>query len=144
MKLPIAYDNFKDIIDKRFDNATQIAVITRPLRFGKTLNLSMLHYFLASEAYGQSVKGLFEGLKIAELGDEYMRHQGRYPVIEDECRSFRKSVNRNGTTSAGADSATKLFIGSASARPNEYYQNRFSVLWKAFPDSSRTGEHSII
>ncbi|MBS0350699.1 MAG: AAA family ATPase [Proteobacteria bacterium] len=95
MKLPVGYDNFKDIIDKQLDivdktlwikeilddSATQVVVITRPRRFGKTLNLSMLHYFLASEAYGQSTKGLFEGLKIAALGDEYRRHQGQYPVI---------------------------------------------------------------
>jgi hypothetical protein len=95
MKLPLGYDNFKDVIDKKLDivdktllikeilddRATQIALIIRPRRFGKTLNLSMLHYFLASEAYGQSTKGLFDGLKIAQLGDEYMRHQGQYPVI---------------------------------------------------------------
>jgi hypothetical protein len=95
MKLPLGYDNFKDIIDKQLDivdktllikeilddSATQVVVITRPRRFGKTLNLSMLHYFLAPEAYGQSTKGLFEGLKIAALGNEYMRHQGQYPVI---------------------------------------------------------------
>ncbi len=95
MRLPLGYDNFKDIIDKKLDfvdktlfikdilddDATQVAVITRPRRFGKTLNLSMLHHFLASEAYGQSTRGLFDGLKIAALGDEYMRHQGRYPVV---------------------------------------------------------------
>ena len=41
----------------------------------------MLHHFLAAEVYGQSTKGLFHGLKIASLGDEYHRHQGHYPVI---------------------------------------------------------------
>ena len=95
MKLPLGYDNFKELIDNQLDfvdkslfikevlddNATKVAVIIRPRRFGKTLNLSMLHYFLAAEAYGQSTKGLFQGLKISELGDEYLRHQGRYPVI---------------------------------------------------------------
>jgi hypothetical protein len=94
MKLPLGYDNFKEIIDGKFDfvdkslwikevldDAAKVVVVTRPRRFGKTLNLSMLHYFLASEAYGQSTKGLFEGLKIAAVGDEYRRHQGRYPVI---------------------------------------------------------------
>src|SRR6202044_4174648 len=95
MKLPLGYDNFKDIIDKKLnivdktllikeildDNEIQLAVIIRPRRFGKTLNLSMLQYFFASEAYGQSTKGLFDGLKIAALGDAYMRHQGQYPVV---------------------------------------------------------------
>lgn len=95
MRLPLGYDNFKMVIDKQFDivdkslfiqevlddNATQVAVITRPRRFGKTLNLSMLHHFLAAQAYGQSNKGLFDHTKIAALGDKYTQHQGRYPVI---------------------------------------------------------------
>ncbi len=72
MRLPLGYDNFKDIIDKKLDfvdktlfikeilddDATQVAVITRPRRFGKTLNLSMLHHFLAEEVNSQSTKGL--------------------------------------------------------------------------------------
>lgn len=95
MQLPLGYDNFKELIDNQLDfvdkslfiqeiledKATKAAVITRPRRFGKTLNLSMLHHFLAAEVNGQSTKGLFDGLKIASLGDEYLRHQGRYPVI---------------------------------------------------------------
>ncbi len=95
MQLPLGYDNFKAIIDKQLDFvdksllikeilddfATQIVVITRPRRFGKTLNLSMLHHFLAAEAYGQSTQGLFDGLKISALSQEYLQHQGHYPVI---------------------------------------------------------------
>ncbi len=62
MQLPLGYDNFKmirdqklDLVDKSLwikeildDKATQVAVITRPRRFGKTLNLSMLHHFFSS------------------------------------------------------------------------------------------------
>src|ERR1700679_2659342 len=95
LQLPIGRSNFKKIIDERLDfvdkslfiqeifddRSAEAVVITRPRRFGKTLNLSMLHYFLAAEAYGESTKGLFDGLKIAALGDDYMRHQGQYPVI---------------------------------------------------------------
>ncbi len=94
MRLPLGQDDFKKIRDRKYDwvdkslfiqeildDTAEVAVITRPRRFGKTLNLSMLHYFLAAEAYGQSSQGLFNGTKIAALGDEYMQHQGRYPVI---------------------------------------------------------------
>lgn len=95
LQLPIGSDNFKKIIDAELDfvdkslfikeilddRSAEAIVIIRPRRFGKTLNLSMLHHFLASEAYGQSTEGLFQGLKISELGNEYLRHQGRYPVI---------------------------------------------------------------
>lgn len=95
MGLPIGYDDFGTIRQKRLnlvdkslfiqevlDNEiTQVAVITRPRRFGKTLNLSMLHHFLAPEVNGQSTQELFDGLKIAELGETYLQHQGKYPVI---------------------------------------------------------------
>ncbi len=95
MLLPLGHDNFRKLIDYRLDfvdkslfiqeilddRGTNVAVITRPRRFGKTLNLSMLHYFLAAEAYGKSTQGLFDGLKIAALGEKYMQHQGQYPVI---------------------------------------------------------------
>src|ERR1700722_14582728 len=95
MKLPLGYDNFKEIIDLQLDFVdktlfiqeilddvgTKVALITRPRRFGKTLNLSMIHHFLAAEAYSQSTQGLFANLKIAALGEKYMEHQGKYPVI---------------------------------------------------------------
>ena len=62
MELPIGYDNFGKIREKQLDfvdksafiqevldnNKIEVSVITRPRRFGKTLNLSMLHHFLVS------------------------------------------------------------------------------------------------
>ncbi len=95
LKLPIGYDNFGkvvknklNIVDKTLfikelldDKIAEIILITRPRRFGKTLNLSMLHYFFADIAYGEKTAGLFDNLKIAQAGAEYMLHQGKYPVI---------------------------------------------------------------
>jgi len=95
MLLPVGYDNFRKIIDNKLDfvdkslfikeifddRATEVTVITRPRRFGKTLNLSMLHHFLASEVYRMPTKGLFEGLNISQCGDAYMQQQGKYPVV---------------------------------------------------------------
>ena len=97
MKLPIGYDNFREIIDKKLnfvdkslfikeiidDCETKIAVITRPRRFGKTLNMSMLQHFLAVEVDGQPTKGLFDNLKIANVdqGEYLKKHQGQYPVV---------------------------------------------------------------
>ena len=97
MKLPIGYDNFRAIIDKRLnfvdkslfikeiidDQETEITVITRPRRFGKTLNMSMLQHFLAAEVIGQSTKGLFDNLKIAKInqGEYLKKYQGQIPVI---------------------------------------------------------------
>ncbi|MCC2666693.1 MAG: Protein of unknown function (DUF1703)/Predicted AAA-ATPase, partial [Gammaproteobacteria bacterium] len=93
--LPIGYDNFRalienqlDFVDKSLfiheiieDVTIQSAVITRPRRFGKTLNLSMLHHFLSEEVNGKSTKNLFHGLKITENKDLCEKYQGKYPVI---------------------------------------------------------------
>jgi Predicted AAA-ATPase/PD-(D/E)XK nuclease superfamily len=95
MQLPIGYSDFAEIVrsgldfvDKSLfiqeilDNpAAQVILIPRPRRFGKTLNLSMLHCFLAAQVNRQPTQNLFHGLKIAQLGKEYARHQGQYPVI---------------------------------------------------------------
>ena len=93
--LPIGYDNFRKVVEHKLefvdkslfiqeiieDTSVEAAVITRPRRFGKTTNLSMLHYFLASEVNGKPTKHLFDGLKIAENKDLCATHQGKYPVI---------------------------------------------------------------
>ena len=71
----------KSLLIKEFINAgDEIALITRPRRFGKTLTLSMLQHFLAPEVNEIPTKGLFDGLKISKH-PEIMSHQGRYPVI---------------------------------------------------------------
>jgi hypothetical protein len=41
----------------------------------------MLHHFLSAEIDGKPTKQLFDGLKILSAGEEYQKHQGRYPVI---------------------------------------------------------------
>ena len=93
--LPASCEDFRTLIDKELlfvdksllikefiDNqGAQVNLITRPRRFGKTLNLSMLHHFFAEKVKNKSTKGLFDGLKISEAGEQYMAHQGQYPVI---------------------------------------------------------------
>ncbi len=105
MKLPIGYDNFREIIDQQLtfvdkslfikdfidDNGTKVALITRPRRFGKTLNLSMLHHFFAAEVHGKPTNGLFKGLKIMEQGDLYAQHQGKYPVVSLSFKDVKDS-----------------------------------------------------
>ena len=57
-----------------------VTLLTRPRRFGKTLNLSMLQHFLAESVRGEKTAPLFEGLKITQ-DPACMAHQGQYPVI---------------------------------------------------------------
>jgi len=97
MLLPVGYDNFKALIKSKLtfvdkslfikeildDNSAQAAVITRPRRFGKTLNLSMLHYFLANkECAGEDTSHLFNNLNISKIDNgAYLKHQGQSPSI---------------------------------------------------------------
>ncbi len=94
LKMPIGQSDFSLLIQKNYyfvdkslfiqeilEDSSDIILITRPRRFGKTLNLSMLHYFFSQEVDEQSTASLFEGLKIQEAPEEIRQHQGRYPVI---------------------------------------------------------------
>ncbi len=65
----------KDIID----NQSGVVLVTRPRRFGKTLNMSMLRYFFDCNV--KNSKELFEGLKIMGQGEKYTSKQGAYPCI---------------------------------------------------------------
>ena len=65
----------KDIIDNR----SEVILVTRPRRFGKTLNMSMLKYFFDCNV--KDGKELFEGLKIMEQGEKYTSKLGAYPCI---------------------------------------------------------------
>jgi hypothetical protein len=76
----------KEILDN--DEITA-SVIIRPRRFGKTFNLSMLHHFLSPEVYRLKTQGIFDDLKIAQAGDSYMQHQGKYPVIAMTFKSIK-------------------------------------------------------
>ena len=65
----------KDIID----NTGKVVLVTRPRRFGKTLNMSMLKYYFDIKEKGN--KELFSGLKIMEQEEKYTSKLGAYPVI---------------------------------------------------------------
>ena len=61
-----------------WENGDEITLITRPRRFGKTLNMSMLNCFFSNK---YAVRGdLFEGLGVWEE-EKYRELQGTYPVI---------------------------------------------------------------
>ena len=69
-------------IKEVINDKSKVTIITRPRRWGKTLNLSMLHYFLSAEVHGQKTKRLFDNLLIAKEPEDYItHHQGKYPVI---------------------------------------------------------------
>ena len=89
--LPIGIDDFKTIIEEDYyyadktkmiesllDDGAGVTLFTRPRRFGKTLNMSMLNYFFNLKKKEENRK-LFENLYISK--SKYMDQQGEYPVI---------------------------------------------------------------
>lgn len=72
------YVDKTDFIREWWGKKDSVTLITRPRRFGKTLNMSMLEFFFSLEYAGRS--DLFEGLSIWEH-EEYRKLQGTYPVI---------------------------------------------------------------
>ncbi|MCD7958948.1 MAG: ATP-binding protein, partial [Ruminococcus sp.] len=65
-----------------------VNLFTRPRRFGKTLNISMLQRFF--EKTDEDNAYLFDGLNIAKAGEKYMQHQGQYPVISLSLKSMKQ------------------------------------------------------
>ena len=65
----------KDIID----NQSGVILVTRPRRFGKTLNMSTLKYYFDCRA--KDSQELFKGLKIMSQDEKYTSKLGYYPVI---------------------------------------------------------------
>ena len=89
-KLPIGIESFEDMIKEDFyyvDKTGFIAellhnwgfvnLFTRPRRFGKSLNMSMLECFFSPD----SDKHVFEGLKISGETELCSAYMGKYPVI---------------------------------------------------------------
>lgn len=65
-------------IKEWWENNDTVTLITRPRRFGKTLNMSMMEHFFSASYCGRS--DLFEGLFIWKQ-EKYRELQGTYPVI---------------------------------------------------------------
>lgn len=75
------------------DNKSAVALITRPRRFGKTLNMSMLRYYFSCTV--KDKKELFEGLKIMEQDEKYTSKLGYYPVIYITLKDVQDSNYEN-------------------------------------------------
>ncbi|MCI9137126.1 MAG: AAA family ATPase, partial [Lachnospiraceae bacterium] len=105
--LPIGVDNFEKVVEEGYyyvdktmlikdlmDLKGEVNLFTRPRRFGKTLNLSMLRYFFedtGNAEQNRKNRELFQDLKIANAGEEYTENMGRYPVINLTLKSAKQS-----------------------------------------------------
>ena len=118
-KLPIGIDGFEKLrtndfyyVDKTGFIADllrdwgEVNLFTRPRRFGKTLNMSMLKCFFEIG----TDKSLFDGLKIAENKELCAEYQGQFPVIFISLKSV------DGLTFASAVAALRTLIGNEASR----------------------------
>jgi len=109
-RLPIGLENFEQIIKENYyyvdktglisellRNGGMVNLFTRPRRFGKTLNMSMMEHFFSTEGD----KNIFDGLEISKektLCEDYM---GKYPVISVSLKSIN-AATYVGFTSTGS------------------------------------------
>ena len=108
MKLiPTGIENFKELLDNNYyyvDKtkliedvlSDKVTLYTRPRRFGKTLNMSMLYYFFSIKEKENAY--LFDHLNISK-NKEALKHQNKYPTIfislKDMTKSsYEKQMNR--------------------------------------------------
>lgn len=149
--LPMGIENFKEIrtakyyyVDKTgliqslLEHFGKVKLFTRPRRFGKTLNMSMLKYFFETG----SDSALFDGLEISkkrELCDEYM---GKFPVI---------SITLKGATGMNFEEAKGLLrfiIGNEALRFQFLLQSdRLTAIerkrYEALVDMDKTGAFTM-
>lgn len=104
--LPIGIDDFEEIIshgyyyvDKTWlikelmDRKGKVNLFTRPRRFGKTLNLSMMKYYFEDTGdtdQNTQNQSLFKGRRIMEAGEHYLSQMSAYPVISLSLKSGKQ------------------------------------------------------
>lgn len=119
----------KDIID----NNTECILFTRPRRFGKTLNMSMLQTFFEKPMDGKDTSHYFKNLKIWQCGEKYTSEQGKRPVImlslkDIKCGDFEEAVD-----SIKGKIATE-FSRHAELETSERLQERERRLYRSIAD----------
>ena len=118
-KLPVGIENFEELIENNYyyvdktllikdiiNTGGKVTLFTRPRRFGKSLNMSMLEKFFNVEGD----KSIFDGLEISKDKDFCDRYMGKYPVILISLK------NVEGNSFKDAKDAFKLIIGNLASR----------------------------
>ncbi len=119
LKLPVGIENFEEIrkegfyyidktslIEQLLNQWAKVTLFTRPRRFGKTLNMSMLRYFFSIG----TDKTLFDGLYIAQRHELCEAYMGKYPVI------FLTLKGAEGLTFAAAKSQLVNLIADEASK----------------------------
>ena len=116
------YIDKSDLIREWWESQDEITLITRPRRFGKTLNMSMLNYFF-SNLYTDKKK-LFEDLSVWKE-EKYQKLQGTYPVI------FISFATIKGADYQDARDGIIMAINEA------YSEHRYLLEWNGLTEGER-------
>ena len=140
--LPIGIEDFKEVIDSGYYfvdktlmikdlivNKVKVGLFTRPRRFGKTLNMSMIQRFF--EKTDENNAYLFDGLKISKF-PECMQYQGQSPVISISLKSMKQGSYKD------AFHMFKVLIA------REYDRHKNILKSGKISDSERDLFHSIL
>lgn len=78
----VLYTDKSLFIREIIEDRSESILITRPRRWGKTLNMSMLQHFFAANVNMEDTNGLFDDLLISKVdAGKYVQYQGKYPVM---------------------------------------------------------------
>ncbi len=121
------YIDKTDFIREWWENSSTVTLITRPRRFGKTLNMSMLECFFSNRYEGRS--DLFEGLSIWDE-EKYRELQGSFPVIflsfaNIKAKEYKKMKNKITEVIFQLYEQNRYLLGSGllSEKEKEYYES---------------------
>ncbi len=148
-KLPIGIENYKEFRDKSYyyvdktlmirdllDIGGKVNLFTRPRRFGKTLMLSMIKTYFEQELMEDGTfldnSHYFDGMKILEAGDGYIRHMGKYPVIYLTLKSAKQP---------DYDLAYTMLTRQIAA---EYDRHRYVLLGKCLSEPEKQRYQEIL
>lgn len=130
----VFYVDKTNFIKEWWENKDDTTLITRPRRFGKTMNLSMLTCFFSIKYAGRS--DLFEGLSVWN-DEEYRKLQGTYPVIFLSFASIKTGDIESIKTSI------KLII-ARMYNENQYLKERLSETEQAMFESVCAGMSDVV
>ena len=121
LKLPIGIENFKkirtegyyyvdktDVIRQVLGDGCFVTLFTRPRRFGKSLNMSMLRHFFEIGTNS----ALFSGLSIAENHELCQNYMGKFPVV---------SISLKGVNARSYKDAYALLVSVINEEVGRYH-----------------------
>ena len=127
------YIDKTDFIKDWWESADDVTLITRPRRFGKTLNMDMLKCFFSNQYGGR--KELFEGLGIWK-DEEYRKLQGTYPVIFLSFAGIKQTEYSKAVTMI-KNEITDIYNKYDYIMKSDLYNNNEKIQFKSvFPDMS--------